>query len=160
MPCTESPHVRAPGLLGWERSLLRDCPTSALGDVGNFPVSADNATAAARFVLGLKALHNFWYDLGKYALGRAIEDEPELYVAYAFRALCDAQLIWNLEDVNGAMAVLQAAQQRPGFPGRMSEREQVRSAWLLASPAQSPPPVAHGRAHARARSVTLTPCSR
>ena len=49
--CNESALVHAPGLLAWERDLLRDCPTSRLGDIRPFPVSTSNSTAAAHFVL-------------------------------------------------------------------------------------------------------------
>ena len=42
--CTESSYLQAAGLHSWERELLRDCPTSALGDVRPFALSAVNVT--------------------------------------------------------------------------------------------------------------------
>ena len=138
--CAESPLVHAPGLHAWERALLRDCPTSALGDVRPFPLSGTNSTAHAHAILGLKALHNFWYDMCKYAFDRAVDEDPELYVAYAFRAACDAQLIWNHEDVDGSLGWLQAAQARPSFPAAMTAREHGYFDALLALNGAPEPP--------------------
>lgn len=39
------------------------------------------------------------------------------------RALCNAQLIWNAEDVNASLTTLRKQAARPDFPGTMSERE-------------------------------------
>ena len=70
--CTENGHVSAPGLQPWEVALLKDCPVSALGDVRPFNVTSGNPTAQAHFALGLKALHNFFYDMCKYAFAAAL----------------------------------------------------------------------------------------
>ena len=107
--CNGSALASAPGLFGWERELLRDCPVSALGDIRPFPLSYKSPTAAARFVLGLKALHNFWYDMCAHAFGGALALEPTLFMAAWGSALCDAQLIWNHEDVAASAAALAAA---------------------------------------------------
>ena len=121
--CVESPLLQAPGLEPWEVTLLTDCPTSALGDIRPFNVTASNPTAEARFVLGLKALHNFFYDMCKYAFDAALAADPSLHMAAWGRALCNAQLIWNAEDVNASIAVLRRQAARDDFPGRMTERE-------------------------------------
>ena len=68
--CVEDEAVRAPNLHEWERELLRDCAPggSRLGDVRPFGVvpagasAGASATARAHVLLGLKALHNFFYE--------------------------------------------------------------------------------------------------
>ena len=145
-PCVDSPLASAAGLHSWERGLLRDCPVSALGDVRPFALSinsnaASSNVAYAHFFLGLKALHNFWYDLCKYSFSQAIVEEPDMYIAYAFRALCEAQLIWNTEDITASMGFLQGAQSRPGYPGGMDERERGYFGAVLALNGAPNPPV-------------------
>ena len=63
-----------------------------------------------------------------------------MYIAYAFRALCDAQLIWNSEDIDSSSGFLHAAQARPGFPGSMSDRERSYFAAVQALNGASAPP--------------------
>ena len=75
------------------------------------------------FTLGLKALHNFFFDLCKYEFDQARLIEPTLFMAYWGRALCEAQLVWNGENVPASVEVIRAAQTNPEFPGSMSERE-------------------------------------
>ena len=103
--------INAPSLTSWERELLRDCnPASRLGDVRPFdlPVSI-SATARAHFMLGLKALHTFFYDLCKFEFDAAIESDPSFRMAYWGRSLCDAQLLWNAENVTFSHACLRRA---------------------------------------------------
>jgi len=138
--CVESPLLQAPGLEPWEVTLLTDCPTSALGDIRPFDVTSSNPTAAARFVLGLKALHNFFYDMCKYAFDAALAEDPSLHMAAWGRALCNAQLIWNAEDVNASVAVLRRQAARPDFPGNMTERERGYFASAQALNGEPTPP--------------------
>ena len=56
--CVENPYERS-GLAAWEKELIRDCPVSAMGRV-IFNTSAASSLAQSHFILGLKALHNFW----------------------------------------------------------------------------------------------------
>lgn len=123
MPCVENPLALAPGLHSWEQTFIKDCPTSPFGDVRPFDFSSRNSTAAAHFTLGLKALHNFFFDLCKYEFDQARLIEPTLFMAYWGRALCEAQLVWNGENVPASVEVIRAAQSNPEFPGSMSERE-------------------------------------
>ena len=123
MPCVENPLALAPGLHSWEQTFIKDCPTSPFGDVRPFDFSSRNSTAAAHFTLGLKALHNFFFDLCKYEFDQARLIEPTLFMAYWGRALCEAQLVWNGENVPASVEVIRAAQTNPEFPGSMSERE-------------------------------------
>ena len=74
--CVENTYTRE-GLAGWEKELLRDCPTSAMGAV-TFDTSSTDALAESHFVLGLKALHNFFYDVCKVEFQAAIAAEPTL----------------------------------------------------------------------------------
>jgi hypothetical protein len=142
--CVENPFLDAPEVDPWERKLLRDCPTSALGNVQSFSFSSANSSAAAHFVLGLKALHNFMYDLCKYEFDLARAIEPTLFLAAWGRALCNSRQIWNAEDTSESLDVLEAARRDPAFPGSMSAREQDYFASAMAlnlAPNGTKPPV-------------------
>ena len=142
--CVENPFLDAPEVDPWERKLLRDCPTSALGNVQSFSFSSANSSAAAHFVLGLKALHNFMYDLCKYEFDLARAIEPTLFLAAWGRALCNSRQIWNAEDTSESLDVLEAARRHPAFPGSMSAREQDYFASAMAlnlAPNGTKPPV-------------------
>eukprot|EP00211_Chloroparvula_japonica_P003781 CAMPEP_0119123466 /NCGR_PEP_ID=MMETSP1310-20130426/3410_1 /TAXON_ID=464262 /ORGANISM="Genus nov. species nov., Strain RCC2339" /LENGTH=707 /DNA_ID=CAMNT_0007113297 /DNA_START=40 /DNA_END=2163 /DNA_ORIENTATION=+ len=109
-------------MYGWEKELMRDCPRSALG-ILHFNTSAKSSDSEAHFILGLKALHNFWYDMCKIEFESAIEKEPLLGIAYWGRALCEAQLLWNSENVKESSAWLDLARDRDAYPGYMDPRE-------------------------------------
>ena len=122
--CIEDPLVDTPGLQKWEAELLQNCrgldvdggPVSALGDVRPIlflPSSTGKPLARAHATLGMKALHNFFFDMCKYEFDRALGVDPSLRAAYWGRALCDAQLLWNAENVSSSVSFLIAAPPAP-----------------------------------------------
>ena len=104
-------------------AINRDCPISAMGIV-NFTTSSEIDVASSHFILGLKALHNFFYDVCKVEFEAAISIEPAFGMAYWGRALCSAQLVWNSENLDDSQYWLQLAKERNAFPGVMNMREQ------------------------------------
>ena len=124
--CIEDPITENPGLKKWEQELLCDCKVSGSGGsslsssrLGNIrPVlfllpsgetSSREELSRAHAILGFKALHNFFYDLCKYEFELAIFTNPQLIPAYWGRALCDAQLIWNSENISSSVSYLRSA---------------------------------------------------
>ena len=120
--CVENTYTRD-GLQEWEQELLRDCPVSAMGAV-SFPTTATSDLAASHFILGLKALHNFFYDVCKVEMEAALAVEPAFGMAYWGRALCSAQLVWNAEDLADSAYWLELASSNGAYPGAMDAREQ------------------------------------
>ncbi|GAB5364185.1 hypothetical protein AAMO2058_000947400 [Amorphochlora amoebiformis] len=81
----------------WEQRLMHQSEgTSELGRVC-FVTADTDQVGRAYFILGLKTLHNFWYDLCKFAFDKAIRLRPDFQMAYWGRAMCESQLIWNSE---------------------------------------------------------------
>ena len=102
----------------WEKNLLKECPSSALGDIRPLSFlresfdSTKQQLARAHIILGFKALHNFFYDLCKYEFDKAIFIAPyshKFVSAYWGRALCESHLLWNSENITASRIYLNQA---------------------------------------------------
>lgn len=104
---TVAKQILAPAeLQPWETELK-------LGNV-TFETSAKTQVARDRFLIGLKALHSFWYDLAIEEFQWAIENEGEggFPVASALQAFAYKQMIWNVENCTAARESLDAIDQK------------------------------------------------
>ena len=88
-------------LLPYQRQLIADFSdgSSALGRTcWNTKQGRVDGAAQALFILGVKALSNFMYDYCKAVFDELIEKKPEFVMGYWGRAMCEGQLIWNVEN--------------------------------------------------------------
>ena len=91
-------------LAHWQQALLSDFPDgkSALGQVCFTTSQAvQNPKAQARFILGVKTIVNFMYDLCKVVFDELIDEtngSPDFVMGYWGRAMCNFQGVWNAEN--------------------------------------------------------------
>lgn len=103
-----------------------------MGEV-NLSVTSPDKKAKAHFVLGLKFLHAFMYELAREQFQLAQKHDPFFVMAYWGEAMTHKQSLWNKDDVKGASLVLS---KMPKEIETCSEIEKglIRGAFLLFSP--------------------------
>eukprot|EP00898_Chlorokybus_atmophyticus_P003101 jgi/Chlat1/3792/Chrsp259S03923 len=104
--------------------------TSACASV-EFEVTTKDATAREHFILGLKCLHSFWYDLATEQFSKSRALDPSLLMSSWGVAMSVGKLpLWNSEDLEaGADAIAGAATESDRLTSR--ERRYIRAATRL-----------------------------
>eukprot|EP00736_Rhodelphis_marinus_P011111 Rmarinus@m.26670 len=83
----------------WEKELI-------LGDV-EFELSTGSPEVQERFILGLKLLQCFWYDLAISEFQLCQKEDPTFAMAYWGESLCYKNWLWNSENVEAGRQVLE-----------------------------------------------------
>lgn len=81
-----------------------------LGEI-TMPVSTANETARAHFLLGIKFLHAFMYQMAIDQFQQAQKLDPGFAMSYWGEAMAYKHPIWSFEDVDAARAVLERYKQ-------------------------------------------------
>lgn len=94
-------------LAAWQQELM--IPDRNMGAVC-FPTTRGTTErkSQALFVLGMKALSNFNYDLCKIIFEELVESDKDFKMGYFGKAMCGSQLLWGVENVEEASNVLES----------------------------------------------------
>ena len=84
-------------LAAWQQELM--IPDRNMGAVC-FPTTRGTTErkSQALFVLGMKALSNFNYDLCKIIFEELVESDKDFKMGYFGKAMCGSQLLWGVEN--------------------------------------------------------------
>lgn len=77
----------------------------ALGSV-NFTVTTRSLSARAHFLMGLKYLHNFIYDMAYYEFVQAEQADPNFALSYWGQAMCFKWPLWSFQNREYANKIL------------------------------------------------------
>jgi tetratricopeptide (TPR) repeat protein len=110
-------------------SALPALSASDLGSV-DFPTSGAPA-AQAHFLLGVAALHSFWYDEAADAFRAAQKADPGFAMAYWGEAMTYNHPVWSEQDKDAARAALERLAATPAARAAKAPTERER-AWLAA----------------------------